>query len=422
MLLIAAAICLLLAVINYRTGGKAIFHPAVIFALTWGGGIFLIWAAGDFFYWISARTLMIFVAGVFAFTIGSAITTLYPEKTKPRPPAKPFDWLINASIVLIILGAPLGVRWVLQQVAQHPSSNFFGSVSNTMLDENLMASFGYSLFSNLVTFSNMIAIIAFYEREGHKKRWWLALTLALGLDVITAGRSGFISLIFSIVCLDWIQTRRLRWKLLIALGLVMFTLASAIAILLGKAGAKPDASLAENAAPVMRGLVLYATGGAVAFDKIVENPSVQPHDMVVTIFFVQTLNKFGANLPLPQADVGYMDLGPNLLLFNAYSIYYTYLSLGYLGMMAMMVFLGIVVTACYKSALRGNRVAAIMYSSLFSGLILSLVAEYFFDALNYLIKLFVISWMVYCLPAAWSRFRALLGRSVENELFHYKQF
>src|SRR5262249_6566728 len=116
-----------------------------------------------------------------------------------------------------------------------------------------------------------------------------------------------------------------------------------------------------------------------------------------------------------------LELGPHLLLFNAYSIYYTYFSMGYAGMMAMMIFLGMATTACYRSALRGNRVSAIMYGSFFGGLILSLIAEYFFDGLNYLIKLYVISWVVYRLPDAWSRFRNLLGSTVENQLSGYQR-
>jgi len=246
--------------------------------------------------------------------------------------------------------------------------------------------------------------------------------LALTLNLLTAGRSGFVGLIFSIICVDWIKTRRLRWKLLVTLGVVMLTLASVIAVLLGKAGASTQASLTENAAPVAHGLVLYATGGAVSFDKIVRDPSLQPRDLVFTIFFVQTLNKFGANLELPNTTAGYMDLGPQFLMFNTYSIYYAYFSLGYAGMMAMMVFLGLAITACYKSATRGNRVAAMMYGSLFGGLILSLAADYFFDSLNFLVKLYVMSWLVYCFPAAWSRFSIFMSRSVLNQLSNYNRF
>src|SRR5215471_7139954 len=215
MLLLATLTLLVLAALNYYISGRALFHPAVVYSLSWAFGVFLIWLAGDFFYAVSPETILIFIGGAFALSVGAAITSFAPQTAKSKPPGKRFDWIITASIVLILCGIPVGVRWLLQQIAEHPAGNFFGSAAYTMLDEKVQGTFGYTLFANLLTFSNIVALLAFCEREDHKKRWWLAAFLALFLNLLVAGRSGLVVVILCLFCLDWIKNRRIRWKLVI---------------------------------------------------------------------------------------------------------------------------------------------------------------------------------------------------------------
>lgn len=415
MLLLTATVLFLLAGLNYRLGGRYLFHPAVVFCSVWAFGVFLIWVMGDFFYPISPETLLIFMGGALAFSLGSAVVNLYPRgDTKPLP--APTDRIINTSIVLIICATPLALRWMIQQIAEHPHSNWVGSAYITMLDEKVQATLGYTLFGNLVIFSNMIALAAFCERDNHKKRWWLAFFLTLSLNLLMGSRSGIVTLIFALPFLDWLKTRRLRWKLLLGLGTLLFILVSTVAIYLGKGEARADASLRENAVPVMHGLTLYAVGAAVAFDKVVQDPTLRPHNFEISVFFVETLNKFGANLEHRAPATGYVDIGPNNLTINIYSIYYMYFELGYPAMMAIMILLGLVTTIYFMRALAGNPVSTIMYAALFSCIVLSLYAEYFFHSLNYLLKLYVVVWMIYRLPYVWRSFSRFLRQRVERQL------
>src|SRR5215470_4967515 len=101
MLLLATLTLLILAALNYYIGGRALFHPAVSYSLSWAFGVFLIWLAGDFFYAVSPETVLIFIGGAFALSVGSAITCFSPQTANSRPPSKRFDWVITASIVLI---------------------------------------------------------------------------------------------------------------------------------------------------------------------------------------------------------------------------------------------------------------------------------------------------------------------------------
>jgi len=420
MLLLAILVLSLLAYLNYKVASKAVFHPAVSFSAIWALGLLFIWMIGSLFYPLAPETLLVFVSGAVTLTLGSALAAFYPPSEPSRFKAEPREaswsnWILNALVVLVFCATPFAVRWLVNTISEHPSSSFFVSASLTMLDDTLKRDPGFVLFSNIVTLADIVAVLAFAERRNHQKRCLIALVLAVLLNVLIAGRSGIVTVILSILCVDWIQSRRLRWKLLISMGFVFMVLVIAIAILLGKAGADPHASLADNSAPVARGLALYAAGGVVAFDRVLRNPGLMPRDFQISLFFVQTLNKLGANLPLPNTSVGFLDVGPELNT-NVYTIYFTYLDMGYWLMMVMLAFLGFVLTRYYNQALAGGKISTVLYASLWSGLVLSLFAELFFDNLNFLLKVYVLSWLVYSLPASWLRFRSFISHAVERRL------
>lgn len=425
MLLIAALILFLLALINYRIGGSALFYPAVVFCLVWAVDILLVWAVGDFFYPMAPQTLVILVSGACALSVGSAIAFLYPQQPGTpqdganRPIGAISNRLISSFVLFEFLCLPLAVRWMLNQASDHPSLNFFLSMSRTMADDDVKATLGYTLFANLVLFSNVTATLAFFERENHLKRWRIAFALALGLNATLAARGAVVSLFLSLLCLDWLRTRRIPWKPLMASVAALFVFGSAIAIYLGKVGADPNASIADNAVPVLQGLAVYTAGSTVAFDQIVRDPARQGGDSMMSLFLARTVNKFGARLEEPDSDTtgpGFLELGPQHVFTNVYTIYGTYMDCGYPGMVAIMVFLGMVIAACYRRALPGNRIASLFYALLFTGLVLSTFADPFFYGLNYMSKFYVLALCVYALPSVWSAGRRFLGRSVERRL------
>jgi oligosaccharide repeat unit polymerase len=416
MLLISILILALLVALNYRLGGRAPFYPPVVFSLVWMFVLLLIWLVGDFFYPISPVTILIFVGGALVFSVGSAIALLFPNSKPPRPITKWSNRFISLLVLVVVCGTPLALRWLVQQINQHPSSNFFVSASLTMLDESVEATLGYELFGNFVVFCNAVALMAFLHQENHKRRWLIAFVLTLGLDVSIAARSAFIPLFFSLFFLDWLKHRRLRWKLLVASGLVLVVLAGAIAVYLGKVGASQTASVSDNALPVFQGLLVYAVGAAVTFDAVVRDPAIPHHAGQIYSPFVRILNRLGAQIEVDEAGPGYTEVGPHHISTNVYTIYYSYMDLGYPGMMAIMAFLGFAIAMCYRSALAGNRISSILYGGFFSSLVLSPFAELFFSNVYSLAKVFLLLWCVYSLPEAWSSSRRFLRRSVDRDL------
>src|SRR5262249_4527918 len=156
-----------------------------------------------------------------------------------------------------------------------------------------------SFFSIVVIFSNLVAILAFCERERYRKLWLIAISAAIGLNFMTGGRAGFTILCFSLLGIDWFKTRRIRWKAIIIIFLVFVTTFTAIAIYVGKGEANVDRSLIENVKPVAQGFVLYAAGGLVAFDRVVREPGIVPHNWILYRSFLEILNRLGVSVEVP---------------------------------------------------------------------------------------------------------------------------
>jgi oligosaccharide repeat unit polymerase len=415
MLLLTIITLGLLAYINYRVGGKAILYPPVVFCGVWAIILLLIWIVGDFFYPILPQTLMIFLGGALSFSLASVVTlaclsfrsksgNLRAEQGLPK-------WILNTLLCVVLCGAPLGYRWISSVVAQS-SANFLAAAYLAMNDETRQADLDQSLFGNIVTLSVIVAMIAFRETWRGKMRASMAIMLALGMCLLTGGRSGIAGLVLAVIALSWLKGRRIHWKLMISLAMVALILFGAVAIALGKANSRPDATLADNAVPVVQGLVLYACGGVVAFDRVIREPNVVPYNWKINRFFLQTMNKFGAKFDVPSLHAGFVNVGPNGREQNVYTIYFAFLEWGISGMMVLIGFIGMVTTIAYKKAMEGSDVASVMYGALFGGLVLSPYNEGFFFALNILIKIYAVSWLVYRFPVWWIRLREVARKSV----------
>ena len=413
MLLLTILTLALLAILNYRVARNVPVYPPVVFCSVWVAGLALVGLAGDFFYPLSPETLFIFLSGAVAFSVGSTLGLFWPlsrhdsRQAAPRPPS---NRLLNVLVLLALCSFPLAVIWMLRQVANHPAGNFVTSAALTMLDTSLQGSAEYSAYSNLVTFATIVAFISFCEYERNRVRAVVALGLAVALNLLSAGRSQIVFAILAFFCIDWIKNRRIRWRVFLALALVFVLVVTAVAIYLGKAGANPEAGLAENVRPVLQGIVLYAGGGLAAFDRVVRDPSIVEHNWQISSFFLQTLNKLGAHFTVAPQASQFITVGPNSVEDNVYTAYFAYIDLGFSGLIAVLIFLGLVTTLFYRKAMRGNNTALVLYGSLFAGLVLSLFGEFLFMGLNALVKLYAVCWLVYSSPAWLAGFKRLVRK------------
>lgn len=403
MLLLTVLVLTSLSVINYRLSGRALFHPAVVYCSAWAMGLGLIWAVGDFFFPLSGPTLLIFIGGAITFSVGSAIVFWNPKTPREEPTRELTYKFIKVWIVVILCCTPLAIQWMFRQIAEHPSSNFFVSASLTMLDESLQETTAYSFFANLITVADMIALVTFCEKERYKKLWVVMLCIAILLNAMTAGRSGLVTIILAILCLDWLLHQRIRWKLFVTLGVVFSMAVVGLAVYLGKGEAKTDASLAENAGPVFDGLVLYASGSLVAFDRVIRDPNITPHSWRVTNPFEHLWHKIDPQFEPNDTHTEFLAIGPHNLAINTFTGYFAYIDLGYVGMILMPMAMGLLLSMFYKRATAGSKIWKIIYAYVFAGIPLSLFGEYFFLGINFTAKFYFLLWFLYAFPVVWDK-------------------
>lgn len=419
MLLLTILTLALLVILNYRLGKNVLVYPPAVFCLVWMAGLVVIGLAGDFFYPLSPDTLFIFLSGAVAFSVGSTLGLFWPlsrHDSRQAPSCPPSDRVLNVLVLLALCGFPFAVIWMARQVANHPAGNFLTLAALTMLDQSLQENVGYRAYGNLVTFASIAAFISFCEYERGRIRAVVTLGLAAALNLLSAGRALIVVAILAFFCIDWLKNRRIRWKMSLALALAFLIVVTLVAIYLGKVGASPEASLGENIRPLINGIVLYAAGGMVGFDRVIRDPAMVEHNWQISTFFLQTLNKFGTHFAIPPLNSQFVAVGPDSLVDNVYTAYFAYIDLGLPGLLAVLAFLGVVTTLFYRKAMRGSGTARILYGALFAGLVLSLGWEFFFMYLNFLVKLYAVCWLVYSSPSWLARLNRQMRRLAPSNL------
>jgi len=393
---------LLLLYINYRIGGRVPVYPPVAFCAVWAAALFLLWAAGNYFLPLSDQTLAIFTCGCIVFSVGSFVVLVFahkPLRNESFPCSS--SRILNLLLVFCVLALPFYVRWIVGLGSDSSAVTLLQAVRDATVDLWGTPP-GYTLFMNLATLARILALFAYFEGGPIRKAF--AVSLSVVFDLLMGTRSPVITLLLSLVFLEWLRRRRLPWKVLLSLVLLFIVAFSFIAIEVGKGDARPNAPLTENVTAIGRGFIEYAAGGLVAFDQVVRRPNIIPHNTQIDRFFVETLNKLGAHFKLQDDYDTWINIGPSL--FNVYTLYLSYIDFGYVGMMAMLFLLGIVITRFYQGAISGSRIAAFIYSTLFAGLFLSIFSEAFFMAINFLVKLCVVYWLIYRFPAVWAKWFA----------------
>lgn len=404
MTLLSALVLAFLAYMNYRISGRGLVYPPVAFCAVWAADLCLLWATGNYFLPLSDKTLMIFVCGCIVFSAGSFVALMWKqEPLKDQPFSSASNRNLNVLLLLCVLAFPFFLRWTVGLVSDYNSADtLLQAVRWATVDETWGSPPGYTLFMNVATLARILALVAYYE--GGPIRRVCVVSLSMVFDLLMGTRSSVITFLFALLCLEWIRRRRLPWNVLVSLGLLFIVAFSFIAVAVEKGDARADAPVADNVIAIERDFVEYAAGGLVAFDQVVREPSIVAHSWRIERPFLETLNKFGARFELSNTHADWVNIGPTL--FNVYTFYFAYIDLGYAGMTMILFLLGLVTAYFYKRAIYGSRLSALIYSMLFSGLLLSIFLEAFFFAINFLVKLCAVYWLIYCFPLVWTKWFA----------------
>ncbi|HEY1937181.1 MAG TPA: O-antigen polymerase [Candidatus Angelobacter sp.] len=408
MVLLATIILALMALINYILGGKRLFYPPVVFCSVWAVDLAIIWLAGDFFYPLSNMALTIFCIGGLAFSVGSALALFLPIKAESQRITPGSNRLITFLVIALACSSPFVYTTLMNMAASYNAPNFLMGAYMAMVAANAEGE-RLVLLSGILTLSVVVAMIAFLEYQTGKKRALLAIVIAFAFNIMTGGRSSVTGLIFALVYIDWFKNNRVRWRQMALLLSILVLIFCVMAVFVGKGGASADVSLSDNVRPVLEGVVLYAVGGIVGFDRVLRQPNVIPHSWQIDRFFLDTANKFGAHFYIPVIHADFVSVGPALS-GNVYTMYFAYIDLGYVGMMVLVVLIGFILGLVHRKAIQGKKVAIIMASFFTNSLILSPYNENYSLALNTLIKIFILSWLVYNLPSRWRQLSGFLAR------------
>src|ERR1041385_8004845 len=405
------ALCLLTA-INYKFARKALLYPALVFSAVWTLDLALLAVSGNLFYPVLPETLVIFLCGVLAFSVGCWLAILPATTTAARPAEfqASSNRIITVLLSVVIVIAPFYYRWLSHLVADGDNSPFLLLV-RAATQEMMGKSAAFTFFGTVSELSRIVAMMAFWERDKHPRRSTLAITVALVMCGITGQKSGPLMLVISLVCIDWIKTRRLRWKLLVVMALIMVGVATMVEFYVHIGGG----SFSENIGSVFRMFVLYGSGGLVGFDRVVRQPNIIPQFNPIYVTVLRIVRRLGGQADIPEV-ADFVNVGANGFQDNVYTMFWSYLDFGYVGMLITVAVLGFIVTLIYKRAISKYHMFVFLYATLAFSVVFSIFTEYFVSMFYYLLKVCLVSWVVYRRSERWAQFRRFTGRVASSDL------
>lgn len=399
----------LLSVLNYRFG-RSVFFPSFVFSVVWTVDLCLLASSGNMFYPVLLETLILLALGGLAFSIG-AFAGLVPPLSKPYLPefSGVSNRIINWLLFFVIATIPFYYRW-LAELTGNGDSPFLQMV-RLATQEMMGKSAAFTFFGTVSELSRILAMMCLWEREKFPKRAVLAIVVSFLLSISTGQKFSPFLLACSLIAVDWFKTRRVRWKLIAIMASIMLAAATAVEFYVHLGGG----SFTENIGTVFDIFLLYGSGGIVGFDQTVRHPHIIPNISSVITVFLRVIRKLGANVDVAEVP-DFVNIGPNSLRDNAFTMYWTYLDLGYIGMLAIVVVIGFFTTIAYRLALQGRKGWIFLYATLLYSIIFSFFTDYFVPMSYYLFKIALISWCVYALPVRLRQFRDFISEAVRNDL------
>jgi len=412
MLVIAICTLVLLIMINIYIY-KSYSYPPVVFTMVWVINLSGLLLAGNLFYPISVETLLVYIVGAMSFSIGGIVQVLlvrgeinyYTPITDTHKEL--VKRIINICLVILIIAIP--IYWgKMQELALSSSiNNYWGAIRQLSIQRHDETITSISIIDNLVPFSIIIAWLSCNELDGSnfsKVRAVVAFVLASFYTIFTGARSGILILLIVPVSMIAIRNRRFPWKLAIVMFFLVILSFSFIAIQRELAFKTSELSLVEGVAIALEHLGLYAFGGSVAFDSIVNNTNSIPSIRGILWVFIIIANKFGAGIDMPLSNAEFTMVSSSFTT-NVYTVYFGYFSdYGWFGVILGMLFQGFVITWIYRIAMRKNSQAVVVYSVFFYAMLKSGFNDEFFEGLNLLIKLMVAIFMLYRFPRMFPKY------------------
>jgi oligosaccharide repeat unit polymerase len=416
MILLAFTALLLLTALNYYLG-RSFFYPAFVFCATWTLSLFCLLVSGSMFFPLAPETLFIFMCGAFSFTIGCAAGKFFPLEI--RPPGKQFEpkKIISLLITLLVVSFPFYLVWLLGMVADHPADFFLQSTRDSFVELVDMGPEKYTpqyvFFINLLGLASLVAIVAWLERKGRNKRAFLAAIIAILYFVSTGGRSTVIQLLLSLLCIEWLMVRRLRFKTVAAVATLILLIFGTLAVLVHTKS--DEMTLGERVSVALNEFVGYTGGPLVAFDRVVREPNIVPHTPNAAVFFIETANKLGMKVEVPAHQTEFVHTGPDRR-DNVFTIYFHYFDAGMPIAFFLIAVQAFLLGLAYRFALDRNKIAVMIYAYLFPCVAMTTFVDWLTATINPLLKMIAFAWFLYSFPPLKSRFARFIHGAAQEHI------
>jgi oligosaccharide repeat unit polymerase len=346
--------------------------------------------------------LLIFTCGAIAFSIGAHLVKALPSYPRQSTESRGTAYLLW----LIILAFPFFIRWILQLAGEYANAPLLMALRLATVDIE-GESIALTIFGTLTQISSIVVLIAYRERVGHKFRMWLAIAVAFVMAVLTGTKGAPLEIVMGLMYINWLNTRKIHWKTIITVCLMFVVVFTAVEYTVHQADSSEH--LATNAA-------LYVSGGIIAVDQVIQHPHLVPLANPIHDITMRVLKRLGYHEEVVAAH-GYrfVNIGPNGLENNAYSIYGSWVNLGWPGMIIAMLPVGFMCALAYQRALLGGKVSAVFYAVLFPAVFFSPFTD-LTTTFIWLSLVILVSWMVYYFPLHLVKFRLLISDGIRNDL------
>lgn len=410
MILIAIAICALLANGSARLA-HSLFYPPAIFAAFWAGLMTLLFLSGNHFYPLLDGSLAVFVVGALSYSFGGRFGFAIPQQPYTPLSRRHREFL---SLIFTVASVAIAVFSVLyfgrlSSIVENSgvTSNSFTAIRYELCysDDETMS---LGLYKYAVSLFEFLTIAAWIECDGsawQRRRCWFMAAFILAFHLATAGRCGAIMFVFALLWIVLFRKKRIAVAPLV-FGAVVLAAVFALAAILLEKGGHSDAGVLENVAGVFDSFLLYLLGGSVAFNEVVANPSFIQQDIFA--FFHNLANALGADYDVCRMEPTFVQV-PDLT--NVYTLYMSiYAQFGFIGVVLYMFSLGGIAAWLFRYARNGASWAVAISSRLVGVLLFSGATDGFLPALSVWIQIGVYCWLFYALPRYWLDARSHLER------------
>jgi oligosaccharide repeat unit polymerase len=264
------------------------------------------------------------------------------------------------------------------------------------VDTNMM------LFGTLGELAFIVALMIFYDRENHAKKFYPALAIAFILSVATGSKAGPMALLTALIAAHFLKTRKIRWRLIVKTAVIAFLLMGAVNFY----SHFGEGETSDRVESVMQAFPLYESGGLVGFDRVMRDHNIIPHFNQLDVMYQRAARKLGSPTAVVPDNSEFVKIGPSAFFEdNVYTLYWNYLNHGYSGSLLAVCVIGFMVTIVYHRALNRHMVSSLLLPTLIYSIAFSTFTEYFESRAYFFFKLLLVGWAVYYLPARWQQFK-----------------